>query len=108
MSANEIQVCYAPDRRRFEARVAGRAEVAVLDVVPTRDAWTLSHTRVPPAIERRGVGTALVRAALAHARAEGVTVVPKCWFVVAHLRRHPEEADVVDERYRDVVTEARR
>jgi uncharacterized protein len=103
MSEFKIQVRYAPERQRFEARVAGRDEVGVLDAPTSRGVWTLSHTGVPAAIGGRGVGTALVRAALAHVRAEGATVVPRCSFVVGYLRRHPEDADLVHPSFRHLL-----
>jgi uncharacterized protein len=103
MSTSDIEVSYVPERRRFEARIVGRDEVGVLDVQPSNGVWTLGHTGVPPAIENRGVGAALVRAALAHARAEGVRVEPTCSFVVAYLRRHPEEADLVHESFQHLL-----
>ena len=52
------------------------------------------HTAVPKAVERRGYGTALVRAGLDHARASGVKVVPTCPFVRAFMDQHTEYADV--------------
>ena len=44
---------------------------------------------------RRGLGAALVRAALDDARDRGFRVVPICPFVEAYVRRHPEDADPV-------------
>ena len=54
----------------------------------------LQHTVVPPGARGEGVGDALVRAAVAHARAEGLQLIPTCPFVEAWLRRHPQERDV--------------
>ena len=44
---------------------------------------------------RRKLGF-LVKAALADVRAAGRRAVPVCPFVSAYLKRHPEEADIVD------------
>ena len=93
-------VTFEPGAKRFEARVEGSDAVAHLDVMPATTIWTLTHTEVPSALEGRGVGTALVRAALAHVRAEGAQVMPLCPFVVAYVKRHPEDADLVHERFR--------
>jgi predicted GNAT family acetyltransferase len=62
-------------------------------VIYTRagDRITLVHTIVPPALEGRGVGSALVRYALDAARAQGWRVVPECPFVRAYRRRHPDD-----------------
>lgn len=100
MDVLDDAVTYDPEARRFEIRPAGSDAVAFLDVVPGSAVWSLTHTEVPPALEGRGLGTRLVRAALDHVRAAGAKVMPVCPFVLAHLARHPEEADVVHERFR--------
>jgi uncharacterized protein len=53
---------------------------------------TLVHTEVADDLEGEGIGSALVRHALAHAEEEGLTVVPQCGFVAAWLERHPDRA----------------
>lgn len=53
------------------------------------------HTEVPPAAEGRGVGGALVRAALDAARERGLRVIPTCPFVHAFIERHPEYRELV-------------
>lgn len=55
----------------------------------------LIHTEVPDAISDRGFGSQLVRAALATARAENLTVVPWCPFARRWLADHPDEAEGV-------------
>lgn len=95
-----IEVRYVPEAKRFEASPGPDGPMAFLDVLPATTVWTLSHTEVPRDLEGRGYGSALVRAALAHVRSEGASVMPLCPFVVAYLRRHPEEAEVVHERFR--------
>ena len=55
------------------------------------DLLDLQHTEVPPSGHGEGVGDALVRAALAYARAHDLTVIATCPYVQAWLRRHPEE-----------------
>lgn len=50
----------------------------------------LTHTGVPAALEGRGIAAALVRAALDHARTQGLKVRPLCSYVQAYMRRHPE------------------
>lgn len=54
-----------------------------------------THTGVPEAAEGQGVGSALVEAGLAHARAEGLRVMPLCPFVKAYMQRHPETHDLL-------------
>ncbi len=69
--------------------------------------WTFAHTEVPESLSGRGVGTALVKTALDHARSLGVNVIPRCPFVAAYLRRHPAEQDLVTDRYRFLVENGR-
>ena len=55
----------------------------------------LIHTEVPDALGGRGIGGRLVCAALARARAEGLTLVPWCPFARQWLIDHPDDADGV-------------
>lgn len=106
MAPAEPTVRFDAAAKRFEIRPEGTTAVAFLDVLPGSKVWSLTHTEVPPELEGRGLGTALVRAALAHVRGVGAAVMPLCPFVVAHLNRHPEEADVVHERFRYMLRSA--
>jgi len=47
-------------------------------------------TFVPPQLEGRGIGAALTRAVLEHAREHGLRVDPRCSYTAAYLRRHPQ------------------
>ena len=58
------------------------------------------HTETPPALEGRGVGSALVREALAWARQQGQPVIPVCPFVPGYITRHPEHHDLLHPDYR--------
>ena len=55
----------------------------------------LYSTFVPPADRGRGVGALLVQAAVEYARAEGLRIIPSCWYVAQWIRQHPEHADLV-------------
>jgi len=55
------------------------------------DVIDLQHTEVPASAQGKGVGDALVRAALAYARERDLRVIATCPCVQAWLRRHPEE-----------------
>jgi predicted GNAT family acetyltransferase len=89
-----LTVHHAPERQRFEVDVGG--DVAHLDYSRRDGRIALNHTEVPDAFEGRGVGSRLARAALEHARAEGLRVLVLCPFVRAWLERHPEYADLVE------------
>ena len=74
--------------QRFSVTVDGH--LAVLDYVRGDSAIAIMHTGVPRAIGGRGVAARLVRAALLHARNEGLRVDPQCSYADAWMRRHPE------------------
>jgi predicted GNAT family acetyltransferase len=78
------------DARRFELHKDGH--VAFLNYIRKRETLALVHTEVPSALRGQHLGDALVEAAFAEARAEGLRVIPMCSFVKAYLRKHPELA----------------
>jgi len=53
------------------------------------------HTVVPPELEGRGIGSALVKGALEDVRKRGLKVVPACEFVRGWIERHPEARDLL-------------
>ncbi|MGZ8377932.1 MAG: GNAT family N-acetyltransferase [Gemmatirosa sp.] len=86
-------VTHEPHAHRFVAETDDG--LAVLTYEPAGpNVLDLQHTVVPQDARGNGVGEALVRAAFAHARAEGLQLMPTCPFVGAWLREHPEEADL--------------
>jgi predicted GNAT family acetyltransferase len=78
---------------RFELTADGH--VAELRYRRRADRLVLIHTGVPDALEGRGIGAQLVRAAVSRAAAEGLTVVPICSYARAWLERHPDVAGTV-------------
>jgi predicted GNAT family acetyltransferase len=83
-----VQVIDNVAEGRFE--VAGQGELASLIYSIEGGKLYLMHTDVSEALEGRGYGSALVRAAMEHAEHEHLRVVPWCLFARAYLRRHPE------------------
>lgn len=67
-------------------------DVAELDYHRSTDRLSILHTGVPAPLEGKGVGSALVRAAVEFAAAEGLTVVPSCPFAQRWLEGHPDVA----------------
>ena len=53
------------------------------------------HAEVPAALWGRGFGSQLVQGALELARAQGLKVLPRCPFVAAYIRRHPQYQDLL-------------
>jgi predicted GNAT family acetyltransferase len=54
--------------------------------------FVIIHTGVPAALEGRGLGGALVRAAVDRAVRDDLTLVPACPFARNWLERHPDVA----------------
>ena len=71
---------------------------ALLKYAYRGDAMDLAHTTVPEEAEGQGIGAALAKAALDHARREGVKVIPSCPFVASYVKRHQDYADLVAPR----------
>jgi len=80
-------------RQRFELPVGG--ELAFIDYLREGGNVIMTHAEVPPALRGGGVGSALVKGALALVRAQGGRVVPLCPFVAQYMRRHPETRDLL-------------
>ncbi len=78
---------------RFELWVGGR--LAELPYRRNGNRLVLIHTEVPVELEGRGLGGALVMAAIDRAKREGMTVVPLCPFARGWLQRHPDTASQV-------------
>jgi hypothetical protein len=79
--------------RRYELEVEGQLAIAEYRLRPGR--ITFTHTEVPDALEGRGIGSRLIKAALDDARAQGLKVVPTCAFVKHYMDRHPETQDLL-------------
>lgn len=78
---------------RFEAKVEGQLAVADYQIV--KGTIIFAHTEVPPALQGRGIASALVRVALESARKQGFKVVPACSFVRRYMDTHPETQDLL-------------
>ena len=82
------------ERRRFELDTPG-GEIAFANYRREGGVVTIMRTEVPPHINGRGIGSALVRGALDLVRAEGAKVVPMCPFVGVFIAKHPDYADLL-------------
>lgn len=83
----DIPVVHNHEAHRFEMTVDDQSAFAAYRA---RDgAIVLTHTEVPRALQRRGIGGALARAALEYAQGAGLAVVPLCPFMARYIRRHP-------------------
>jgi predicted GNAT family acetyltransferase len=74
--------------KQFQLRIDGH--LALIQYARSGDRIVFLHTEVPPPLEGRGVGGRLARAALDYARDHKLSVVSRCPFVAAYIRKHPE------------------
>jgi uncharacterized protein len=100
----QVNVKDTPDRERYEASVDGdTAGFVTYRRVPDRT--VLLHTEVDDRFEGQGIGSQLVRAVLDGERARGQRIEPRCPFIASFIRRHPEYADLVPDRYKVMLEE---
>ncbi|MGH7516467.1 MAG: GNAT family N-acetyltransferase [Gemmatimonadales bacterium] len=85
-----MSVTHDIDRLRFVATAAG-GEAELHYSFFTDGVINLEHTEVPTAARGLGLADALIRAALAYARAEGYGVMATCPFAQRWLAAHPDE-----------------
>ncbi len=57
--------------------------------------YVLTHVEADPALRGIGAAARLMQAVVDHARAQNLTLVPRCSYAVAWFKRHPEAQDVV-------------
>jgi predicted GNAT family acetyltransferase len=88
----EPKIEHQPARRRFEVTLDGHQGRIEYELHP--GLMTIVHTEVDPALEGRGVAGALVRAALEHARQQGLKVDAECSYTRSYMERHPETMDL--------------
>jgi predicted GNAT family acetyltransferase len=89
------QVVNNTEKFRFE--VVSGALVSKLEYRMGRNSIALVHTEVPEELGGQGIGSSLVKAALQHAKENGLKVLPYCPFAAAYIERHPEWSDIVGE-----------
>jgi predicted GNAT family acetyltransferase len=83
-----------PDAARYELFVAGEL-AGFASYVLNGETMTMPHAEVEPRFEGRGLGSRLAAFALDDVRRRGLSVVPRCPFIAAYIKRHPDYADLV-------------
>lgn len=89
------QVQIDADQRRFVVRDEEGTGELRYNIIGSQ--IILEHTEVSPGLRGRGVAGSLAKAALEYARANELTVIPVCPFVIGYLRRHPEYQTLLNE-----------
>jgi hypothetical protein len=81
------------ERKQFQVEING--EIAYLEYRFSEGVLVLMHTEVPEKLGGHGVGSALAGYAFDYARKEGYRVKIYCPFVLAWLKKHPGQQDLV-------------
>jgi predicted GNAT family acetyltransferase len=76
------------DGRRYEFVIG--VHRPRIEYIRAGDRIYLTHTEVPTELAGKGIGSALIAAALKDIEQEGLTLVPLCPFVALYLQRNPE------------------
>ncbi|NKI34695.1 N-acetyltransferase [Wenzhouxiangella sp. XN79A] len=84
---------HEPEANRFETTVDG--ETCLLDYRLDGQVMTMTRVYVPPPVEGRGIASRLTRFALDHCREHGLSVVPRCPYVAAWIKRHDDYEDLL-------------
>jgi predicted GNAT family acetyltransferase len=90
------------EKHRFETDL-GDGSFAIAEYNLFHGKIVFTHTEVPPAHEGQGIGSALIRFALASARERDLKVIAICPFVAAYIKKHAEQQDLLDPAYRKVL-----
>jgi predicted GNAT family acetyltransferase len=90
------------EKHRFEIDL-GDGSLAIAQYTLREGKIMFTHTEVPPAHEGKGLGTLLIRSALASARERELKVIPTCPFFAAYIKKHSEEQDLLDPASREVL-----
>ena len=80
---------------RYELHDAAGQLLGIADYHLRDRVTVLPHTEIDVDHRGQGLGALLVRAVLDDVRAAGGKIDPRCWFVAAFVREHPEYADLV-------------
>ncbi len=73
---------------RFELDIDGHLAIVTYSI--SDGAIYFTHTETPAHLQGRGIAGRLVQAAFESARQRGLKIVPRCSYVAAYLKRHPE------------------
>nr|WP_295371061.1 GNAT family N-acetyltransferase [uncultured Sphingosinicella sp.] len=81
------------EMQQYELRVGEDYALAAYKL--EGDTIRFTHTEVPEELEGQGIGSRLVKGALADVRRRGLKVVPLCAFVRHYIETHPETQDLL-------------
>ena len=90
----DVTVASNPAESRYEVVVDGELG-GFLTYVVDDGVIDLQHTVVLPTHRGQGLAGVLAERAFEDARAQGLTVIPTCSFVLGWTKDHPEVADLL-------------
>jgi predicted GNAT family acetyltransferase len=93
-AADGLEILDNEAEQRYEAWLDGRP-AGLIAYEPHDGCLVFDHTEVDEALEGRGIGSRLAKAALDDVQTRGLRVTPRCPFVRSYIRRHPEYRDLV-------------
>lgn len=88
METKLLEVIDNVNARQFEARVDGH--LAKVEYMFGGNKIFLTHTEVPPALEGKGIASALVERVMYILEERRLKLVPLCPYVATFIRKHPE------------------
>jgi hypothetical protein len=81
------------EMQQYELRVGEDYALAAYEL--EGDTIRFTHTEVPEELEGQGIGSRLVKGALADVRRRHLKVVPLCAFVRHYIETHPDTQDLL-------------
>jgi uncharacterized protein len=91
-----------PEKHRFEADL-GDGSLAIVEYNLVDGKIVFTHTEVPQSHGGQGIGSALIVHALRSARERRLMVIPICPFFAAYIKSHPEEQDLLEPGYLQIL-----
>ncbi|WP_407975729.1 GNAT family N-acetyltransferase [Brucella pseudogrignonensis] len=90
----QIQKADSTDSGRYFTNIDGdEAEMTYTKLGPAL--ISIDHTFVPDSMRGKGVAQALALNAVEDARKTGWKIIPRCSFMQAQVKRHPDWSDVI-------------
>ena len=89
------------EAKRYELALGDQTAVVTYNL--SEPNLMITETLVPQALEGQGIASRLAKHVLADAKERGLLILPVCPFFSAYLQKHPEHADAVHPRYRDIL-----
>jgi len=86
-------IAHNTTQNRFETNVDGQE--CVLEYTLRNNVISMNRVYVPPPVEGRGIAGAITRHALDYSREQGWKVQPRCPYVAAWIKRHPEYQNLI-------------